>query len=160
MSARRNPNASPIRMPVSSSKITMKCSRGRRQQPRTVSTCSRVSASGNGVSARAFSARARTVRNWPDSPASNPGGVNRSHRGSDSRSATTASISPLRAQKRSSSHTAVRIALTVDPDRIRPVRVGVTSTQCLNRASCANSTRRQSTPCKAHQPRNSATRPA
>ena len=66
----------------------MKCSRGRRQHASTASTCSPVSASGNGVSARAFNARARTVRNWPDSPASNPGGVNRSHRGSDSRSAT------------------------------------------------------------------------
>ena len=138
----------------------MKCSRGRRQHASTASTCSLVSASGNGVSARAFNARARTVRNWPDSPASNPGGVKRSHRGWDNRSATAASINPVRAQNRSSSHTAVRIALTVDPDRVRPVRAGATSSQCLNRASCASSTPRQSTPCPAHQPRNSAARPA
>jgi hypothetical protein len=126
----------------------------------TAASCSSVSASGNGVAARAFNARARTLRNWPDSPASNPGGVNLSHRGSDSRSATAASINPLRAQKRSSSHTAVRIALTVVPDRGAPFRVGVTSTQCLNRANSASSTRRQSTPAAAHQPRNSAARPA
>jgi hypothetical protein len=138
----------------------MKRSRGRRQHANTASTCSPVSASGNGVSARAFNARARTVRNWPDSPTSNPGGVNRSHRGCDNRSATTASINPVRAQNRSSSHTAVRTALTVDPDRVRPVRAGVTSSQCLNRASSASSTCRQSTPRPAHQPRNSAARPA
>ena len=94
-------------------------------RPAPPSTCSPVSASGNGVSARAFNARARTVRNWPDSPASNPGGVKRSQRGSDNRSATAASINPVRAQNRSSSHTAVRIALTVDPDRARPARAGV-----------------------------------
>jgi hypothetical protein len=91
---------------------------------------------------------------------SNPGGVNRSHCGSDSRSATTGSMNPARAQNRSSSHTPVKIAFTVDPDRLRPVRDGVTSTQCLNRASSASWTRRQSTPEAAHQPRNTAARPA
>ena len=114
------PQCLPDPQPGVSSKITKKRSRGRRQQPSTAATCSAVSASGNGVCARAFSARARTVRNWPDSPASKPGGVNRSHRGSDSRSATPASITPVRAQNRSSSHTAVMTALTVDPDRSRP----------------------------------------
>jgi hypothetical protein len=122
MSARRNPNASPIRNPVSRSKITMKRSRGRQQQASTASTCSSVNASGKGVCARAFNTRARTVRNWPDSPASNPGGVNRSHRGSDSRSATAKSINPVRAQNRKNSHTAVSVALTVVPERIRPLR--------------------------------------
>jgi hypothetical protein len=147
-------------MPVSRSKTTKNCSRGRRQQPTTASSCSPVNASGNGIAARAFNARARTLRNWPDSPASNPGGVNRSQRGSDSRSATAASISPLRAQNRSNSHTAVKIALTVAPDRVRPARVEVTSTQCLNRPNSANSMRRQSTPAAAHHPRNRAVRPA
>ena len=108
-------------------KITRKRSRGVRQQPSTVSVCSAVSASGNGVSARAFSARARTVRNWPDSPVSKPGGVNRSHRGSDNRSATIGSISPVRAQNRRNSHTAVSMALTVEPERTRPPRPGVAS---------------------------------
>jgi hypothetical protein len=147
-------------MPVSRSKTTRNCSRGRRQQRSTASSCSPVNASGNGVAARAFNARARTLRNWPDSPASNPGGVKRSHRGSDNRSATAASINPLRAQNRSSSHTAVKIAFTVVPERARPARVGVTSTQCLNRASSASSMRRQSTPAAAHHPRNNAARPA
>ena len=105
MSVRRRPNASPIRRPVCSSRSNRKSSRGRRQHASTASTCSPVSASGNGVSARAFNARARTLRNWPDSPTSNPGGVKRSHRGSDNRSATAASINPVRAQNRSSSHT-------------------------------------------------------
>ena len=149
-----------MRRPVSCSKITRKRSRGVRQQLSTVSDCPGVSASGNGVSARAFSARARTVRNWPDSPVSNPGGVNRSHRGSESRSATACSISPARAQNRSSSHTAVSTALTVDPERCRPVRAGLASTQCLNRARSLRLTRRQSTPCAWHQLRNDAARPA
>ena len=139
----------------------MKCSRGRRQHASTASTCSLVSASGNGVSARAFNARARTVRNWPDSPASNPGGVKRSHRGSDNRSATAASINPVRAQNRSSSHTAVRIALTVDPDRVRPVPGRADLEPVLEPGQLAPARlARQSTPCPAHQPRNSAARPA
>ena len=88
MSAPRSPSASPIRRPVSRRRSTRNWSRGRRQHASTASACSSVSASGNGACARALSARARTVRNWPDSPASNPGGVNRSHRGSDSCPAT------------------------------------------------------------------------
>jgi hypothetical protein len=67
-----------------------------------LSICHRldVQRSGNGVSALAFSARARTVRNCPDSPTSKPGGMNRSHRGSDEGSVTASSISPARAQNR------------------------------------------------------------
>lgn len=138
----------------------MNWSRGRRQQASTASTCSSVNASGNGVCARAFSTRARTVRNWPDSPASNPGGVNRSHRGSDSCSATAKSINPVRAQNRKNSHTAVSVALTVAPERSRPSRYGVASTKCLNRAKTGRLIEDHSTPWQAHQPRNLATRPA
>ena len=141
-------------------RTTRNWSRGRRQHASTASACSSVSASGNGVCTRALSARERTVRNWPDSPASNPGGVNRSHRGSDSCSATAMSISPVRAQNRRNSHTAVSVALTVAPERSRPPRPGVTSMKCLKRASDARLTEDQSTPCPAHQPRKLATRPA
>ena len=74
------------------SSATMKRSRGRRQHASTRSACSGVNASGNAVSALALSVRVRTLRNWPDSPASKPGGVNRSQRGSDNRSATACSI--------------------------------------------------------------------
>jgi site-specific recombinase XerD len=45
-------------------------------------------AAGNADSALALSMRARTMRNWPDSPASKPGGMNRSQRGPLNRSAT------------------------------------------------------------------------
>jgi hypothetical protein len=72
----------------------MKRSRGLRQHPTTRSACSGVNASGNAVSALALSVRVRTIRNWPHSPASKPGGVNRSQRGSDNRSATACSITP------------------------------------------------------------------
>ena len=129
-------------------------------RPAPPPTCSAESASGNGVSARALSDRARTVRNCPDSPVSKPGGVNRNHRGSESRSATIGSTSPVRAQNRRNSHTAVNIALTVEPDRIRPPRPGQISSHRLNRARSGRPIRRQSTPWAWHQPRNSATRPA
>jgi hypothetical protein len=138
----------------------MKRSRGRRQHATTCSDCSGVSASGNGVCACTLSSRARTVRNWPDSPVSNPGGVNRSQRGSDNRSATAMSITPVLAQNRRNSHTAVSVALTVAPERSRPPLPGVASTKCLNRARATRLIEDHSTPCPAHQPRKLATRPA
>jgi hypothetical protein len=76
-----------------------------------------VRASGNGVSDLALIERARTRRNCPDSPGSKPGGVKRRKRGSDSLSATIAAISPVRAQNRRNSHTAVKMAFTVEPER-------------------------------------------
>ena len=91
----------------------MKRSRGRWQHAMICPACSGVNASGNAVSALALSIRARILRNWPDSPASKPGGVNRSHRGSDNWLATACSITPVRAQNRRNSHTAVSVALTV-----------------------------------------------
>jgi hypothetical protein len=146
--------------PASCSKTTRNRSRGRRQHSSTATACSPVNASGNGVSARAFNDRARTVRNRPASPASNPGGVNRRYRGSDSRSATTCSIAPVLAAKRRNSHTAVKIALTVAPDRACPSRYGVTSSQCLNRARSAKPIVAQSIPPCRHQLRKTAVRPA
>lgn len=86
--------------------------------------------------------------------------MKRSQRGSESRSATATSTIPTRAQNRSSSHTVMSTALTVEPERTRPPRIGVASTQCLKRASSPRPTLRQSTPSASHQPRNSATRPA
>ena len=117
MSSRRSPSASPIRNPVSCNSTTTNRSRGRRHQASTAVDCSAVRASGKGVSALDLIDLARTMRNWPDSPTSKPGGVNLSQRGSDSRSATTISISPVLAQNRNSSHTAVRTAFTVEPVR-------------------------------------------
>ena len=113
----------------------MNRSRGRQQHAATRSACSGVNASGNAASALALSVRVRTIRNWPDSPASKPGGVNRSQRGSDNRAATACSITPVLAQNRKNSHTAVRIAFTVVPERNRPSRRGVASMKCLKRAN-------------------------
>ena len=138
----------------------MNRSRGRRQHAVTRPACSGVNASGNAVSALALSIRARTIRNWPDSPASKPGGVNRSQRGSDSWPATACSITPVLAQNRRNSHTAVSMALTVAPERSRPPRPGVASTKCLKRARLARLIEDHSTPWLAHHPRKLATRPA
>jgi hypothetical protein len=52
-----------MRNPLSRSNVIKKTSRGRRQHATTRSHCCGVSASGNGVAARALSARARTIRN-------------------------------------------------------------------------------------------------
>ncbi len=104
--------------------------------------------------------RARTVRNWPRSPASNPGGKNRNQRGSDNRSATAWSISPVRAQNRRNSHVAVNTALTVAPLRSRPGRYGVASNQCLNRARSGKLIVVQSNPTSSHHDKNTAVRPA
>ena len=96
----------------------------------------------------------------PRSPASNPGGKNRNQRGSDNRSATAWSISPVRAQNRRNSHVAVNTALTVAPLRSRPGRYGVASNQCLNRARSGKLIVVQSNPTSSHHDKNTAVRPA
>jgi hypothetical protein len=56
------------------------------------------------------------------------------------------SITPVLAQNRKNSHTAVRIAFTVAPERNRPSRRGVASTKCLKRANLGRSMDDHSTP--------------
>jgi hypothetical protein len=72
--------------------------------------------------------------------------VNRSQRGSESRSATAWSITPVLAQNRKNSHTAVSVALTVEPARRCPRRCGVASTKCVKRARVGTLIEDQSTP--------------
>ena len=117
-------------------------------------------ASGKGVSGLDLIALACTMRNCPDSPASKPGGMNLSQRGSESCSATAVSIRPVLAQNLRSSHTAVRMAFTVEPDRYRSWRIWVISKKCLKRARSESLIVCQSRPFESHQPRKAATRPA
>ena len=118
-----------------------------------------MSASGKGVSARALTWRTRTVRNCPRSPASKPGGKNRSRRGSDSCSATAWSITPVLAQNRRNSHIVIKMASTVPSRRILPLPIGDTSSQCLKEARPGKSIVFQSTPRAWHQLKNTATLP-